>query len=146
MKFNWGTGIALFYTVFALSMIVMAVKSFGYDHSLVQENYYQADLDYQQQYDKISNANQSNLLRIKHRAGASEVTLEALPHLKEAVSGTILFFRPSNKYLDFKIPIQLDTVGQQFVPVDELTPGRWRVKVDYQVGEKAYYTEIDLVL
>ena len=124
----------------------MAVKSFGYDHSLVQEDYYQADLDYQQQYDKVSNANTTNLLQVKHRAGSDELMLETVVEQPEALSGTVLFFRPSDKRLDFEVPIQMDANGQQGISLKDVLPGRWRIKIDYFIGEKTYFTETDLVI
>lgn len=145
MKLNWGLGIALFYSTFALAMIGMAIKSTQYDHSLVREDYYQADLAYQQQYDKMVNE-QTRLLDLQHRAGEAGITLQASPEARTAVQGDILFFRPNDKRLDFSVPIQLDENGQQLIPTETIVPGRWKLKMDYQVGEKAYYSETEIVL
>lgn len=145
MKLNWGLGIALFYSTFALAMIGMVIKSTQYDHSLVREDYYQADLAYQQQYDKMVNE-QTKLLGIEHQAGETSITIQAKADVTEAVKGSILFFRPNDIRLDFSLPIKLDADGQQHIPTEDLVPGRWKLKMDYQVGEKAYYSETEIVL
>jgi hypothetical protein len=56
MKLNWGTSIAIFYILFAATMVGMVIKSKTYDHSLVTDDYYAKDLAYQQHYDKLANA------------------------------------------------------------------------------------------
>ena len=53
MKINWGTGIFIFYSLFVGALVFQLVKSFQYDNSLVVENYYEKDLNYQEQYNKI---------------------------------------------------------------------------------------------
>ena len=55
MKLNWGWGIALAYSIFALSLLGFLVFALRQDNSLVVEDYYQQDLDYQQRKDKVRN-------------------------------------------------------------------------------------------
>ena len=47
MKFNFGTGIALVYGIFAVGMVTMVIISRGEDPGLVQKDYYNLDLNYQ---------------------------------------------------------------------------------------------------
>ena len=56
MKINWGTGIAIFFSVFVLSLVYQVYRSTQYDHSLVSDQYYADDLRYQEHYDKLANA------------------------------------------------------------------------------------------
>jgi hypothetical protein len=51
MKLNWGTGIAIFYGLFMVIMITFVVMSRNVDHSLVMEDYYEADINYQEHKD-----------------------------------------------------------------------------------------------
>ena len=52
MKFNWGTGIALAYGLFALGMVGAVFASRKHDPGLMQKNYYELDLNYQARMDK----------------------------------------------------------------------------------------------
>ena len=47
MKFNWGTGIGLFYVVFVVIMVSMVMFSARNNIDLVQEDYYEKDLNYE---------------------------------------------------------------------------------------------------
>lgn len=146
MKINWGTGIAIFYTIFAVSMILVVIKSRDYDHSLVVEDYYQKDLEYQSHYDKLVNSQGlSQDLKIQFIKESSNVRFSFPTQLK-GVKGEIRFMRPSNKKIDFATTIILDAENQQELSAEELTPGLWKLQVDWQVAGKSYYTEQVLVL
>ena len=56
MKFNWGTGITLFYITFMFTMIFMVYQSTLVERNLVVENYYEKDLQYQSHLDKLKNS------------------------------------------------------------------------------------------
>lgn len=146
MKINWGTGIAIFYTIFAVSLVMVVIKSFDYDHSLVVEDYYQKDLDYQSHYDKLVNSQELvKDLEIQFIKESSNVRFSFPTQLK-GVKGEIRFMRPSNKKIDFATAIKLDAENQQELPAEKLAPGLWKLQVDWQVAGKSYYTEQVLVL
>ena len=43
-KFNWGHGILLFFIIFVGSMLTVLWLSFGVDHSLVRDDYYDEEM------------------------------------------------------------------------------------------------------
>jgi len=146
MKFNWGHGIALFYTVFATVLVIFVVKSTFHDHSLVVDDYYAEDLKYQKHYEKLANSNSLvNDIIINHDAKLDHVTVQ-FPKEVGIVNGTIHFYRPSDKKKDFTVEIKLDQNFEQLFPVSELSPGLWKLKVDWQAGGKPFYKEETLVL
>lgn len=56
MKLSWGTGIAIFYSVFVIVLVFVVVKSTSIDNALVTDDYYKKDLEYQTQIDKQVNS------------------------------------------------------------------------------------------
>ena len=144
MKLNWGTSIAIVYGLFAITMVGFVIKSKSMDHSLVTEDYYAKDLAYQQQYDKLTNSQTlANDLKINKLADGLQLLF---PTDVQQVSGDILLYRADDKSKDFSVKIAPDAQGQQLVPTDQLTPGRWTVKVDWQAGGKAFYKEQVVIL
>ncbi len=139
MKLNWGTSIAIFYSLFALTMVGFVIKSKSFDHDLVVEDYYAKDLAFQQQYDKLANTKAlANDLKID----ASKDGIQLLfPAEVGQVSGNILLYRADDKTKDVSLKVNPNEQNQQLVPTDQLTPGRWTVKVDWQAGNKLFYTE-----
>lgn len=143
MKFNWGTGIALFYTCFAGTMIFFVIKSKSYDHSLVQDDYYAADIAYQEQYDKIANE-QRERLHLEHNDATQELSLY-FPNNTGSIQGSILFFRPSNSKEDKQIRLQIEE-QQQRISTQSLSSGLWKLKIDWTADGKSYYKETTLIL
>ena len=144
MKLNWGTSIAIVYGLFAITMVGFVIKSKSMDHSLVVDDYYAKDLAYQQQYDKLTNSQAlANDLKINKIADGVQLLF---PAETQQPSGEILFYRADDKSKDFSLKIATDAQGQQLVPTEKLTPGRWTVKVDWQAGGKPFYKEQVVIL
>ncbi|MBK6623100.1 MAG: FixH family protein [Saprospirales bacterium] len=145
IKLSWGTGIAITYTIFVLVLVFAVVQSTKVDHSLVTEDYYQKDLEYQTQIDKEVNAlNLGEDLQIKYADAQKAVQLQ-FPAELGAVQGKILFFRPSDKNLDFEAPVKADERGQQTISTQTMMPGLWKVQVNWQAGGVAYYKEESII-
>ena len=147
MKIGWGTGIFLFYTVFVLSLLWQLKISREYDHSLVVDAYYEKDLNYQTHLNKMTNSQAlRNQLKVKNHQQSDGQLLVQFPSGFESIEGTIQFFRPNDKSQDFKVAIQLGEDNVQRVKAEKMVPGLWKVKVDWQAGDSAFYDEISIVL
>ena len=138
MKFNWGHGITLFYIIFVGTLLFVLIKSFGVDHSLVVEDYYAKDIAYQSRFDKSVNSIKSDNLNAQYDSENGLLVFEI--HDESAASGTIHFYRASDKSKDFTIPISSNKME---IPVNHLSVGKWRIKVDWTIYGKDYYQEKD---
>ena len=146
MKINWGSGIAIFYSLFVLVMVFMVVKSTQNKTHLVQENYYNKDLNYESFRKKRENAKAlKKPVTIKYRAKENTVQL-AFPSDMASATGKVTLFRPSNKYLDKSYTIDLDEKSKMDIPLEKHMPGGlWKVQVDWEAQGEKYYTEENLV-
>ncbi|MEZ5043026.1 MAG: FixH family protein [Saprospiraceae bacterium] len=146
MKINWGTGIAIFYTLFASILVMVVIKSKQYDHSLVVDNYYEEDLHYQSHFDKLVNSQQAGMaVQISLDKATDNIQL-VFPKEMGNIKGNIHFFRPSDQKQDFSLGIELNTDNKQQLPANTLAPGLWKLQVDWQSAGKAFFTEQVLVL
>lgn len=146
MKLNWGTGIAMFYSTFVVVLVAVVIKTTTFDNSLVSEQYYADDLNYQQQFDKLQNSKNLNKdLEIQYQASSQQVLLH-FPDNLPAPKGEVYFFCPSNSKLDFRQPVVVDANRQQSIATEQLKPGLWRIKVDWQAGDTPYFKEVVLTL
>ena len=144
MKFHWGTGIAIFLILFVLSLVGVLIKSFQYDNSLVIDDYYKEDLAYQQHYEKMANE-QLSPLSVAIDRNAHQVTID-FPEKDTNIIGTLQFYKPDNKALDFTLPVKIDGQNRMTVSTQELLRGLWRIKVDYSANNEAFYYEQKIVL
>ncbi|WP_143960793.1 FixH family protein [Litoribacter populi] len=135
---NWGHGIAIFFTCFVAFMIFMVVKSFQQNIDLVTDNYYEQELKFQQQIDKINNdKGLETPVAVKFKSNTVNITFPALP----GIEGNIHIFRPSDSMFDLEKTIELDENFHQSIPVDNLPAGFYRVKINWQAQGMEYYTE-----
>ncbi len=144
MKFNWGTGIALFYGTFVAILVFAVIRSTTHNNSLVIDNYYEEDLKYQQHYNKLANAVNAEVA-VNINDDRQLVNLQ-FPERNASISGEVHFFRPSDESKDFKIAIGTNEQGKQVVPIAGLTSGLWKVKINWSLEGKDYYSEETIVL
>ncbi len=147
MKLNWGTGIAIFYSAFVLVMIFMVVKSAQNQSHLVQEHYYDKDLNYEEFRQKRENARDvKRQVSIRYEKTERRIYFD-FPKDIDAATGDIALYRPSNKFLDKKFKITLDEEKRMYIPVTrEIPAGLWRIQVDWEAGGRKYFQEKTMVL
>lgn len=144
MKFNWGHGIALFYGLFALTMIMVVIRTTHYDHTLVTDKYYEKDLAYQQHYDKLANSQKlEQAVKVWKNKEARTLSVE-FPQGIGDIRGEVTFYRPVNSDEDFSVPFELS--GQHVLEYNtkDLHPGLWTIKIDWEAGQTPYYEEVNI--
>jgi nitrogen fixation protein FixH len=148
MKINWGTAIVLAFIGF-IGFILFFVISMSTDqrahHDLVTEDYYRAELAFQQEIDDQNNTNKNSvgLIVIKEEQG---LLVQFPPNLDfSKIKGTLSLYRPSNKKLDFDIDLELSD-SQILIPNNRLLEGRWDIKVSWEYGKESYLYKEKLTL
>ncbi len=145
MKLNWGTGIAIFYGAFMVFMIGFVILSRDVDHSLVFDDYYEKDINYQAHKDRVANSKALKTDLIIERVAGKEVRFQ-FPDLSGRISGEILFYKPDDQSKDFIVVVAPDASGLLTVRTSDLVSGFWRLKVNWQAGDRLFYTEKELIL
>jgi len=141
MKWNWGYGLAAFYTIFVGALVFQVWKSTQYDHALVSDHYYEDDINYQEHYDKLVNTRQlkTDLLILEDQD--RQLVKLHFPATLGTPQGEVRFFCPSAGDQDVVVDVRTDDRGIQLVSTEDLKPGLWRVKVDWEAGGIPYYKE-----
>ncbi len=146
MKLNWGSSIAIFYSLFVIVMVAMVFYSKSFDNSLVVDNYYEQDLQYQQHINKLQNSQQLQKdLEIMEDKTQKIVNFQ-FPQGFEQLGGEIQFYRADDKSKDFSLKVNTDEQGAQAVSSQAMVPGRWTVKVDWEGDGKTFYKEEVIIL
>lgn len=148
MKINWGTGIVigmLAFISFIMYFVVTMMSSSDYDHDLVVEDYYKAELHYQQDIDAQENAFALNEQISLERRGESLIIIFPEGIDLENTMGMVSLYRPSNKKLDFSIPFSEIKSSEFEIPADQLVNGRWNVKVTWKNDEKEFMYKTEIV-
>lgn len=134
MKFNWGTGIVLAFIgfiSFIMYFIILMNMDKKYDHDLVTEDYYNQELQFQNDLDKQTNARAllENITWEKTDEGLLIIFPKSLDF--NSITGNVFLYRPSNKQFDFETSISLSN-HNLLIPDKRLLDGRWNIKVDWK--------------
>ncbi|MCH7415813.1 FixH family protein [Belliella sp. R4-6] len=135
---DWGKGIVIVIAVFVMLMaglVTICVKQD--DIHLVTQNYYEEEIKYQDQIDKIVNANALDYEVLTYNTQVKRVVM----NLPLGSKGTLHLFRPSDARLDKKIEFQLINLDENTVDVSSLKSGYWKVKLTWEENGVAYYEE-----
>jgi hypothetical protein len=148
MKINWGTGIVIAFTLFMSFILYFVIKvqsNTKYDNELVVEEYYKHDAKFQEEMERVQNAH--NLVeqpKIISEYGEIKIIFPEEFDAK-TIKGKVSLYRPSNKNLDFEIPISLST-STLLIPKKSLLGGRWDINMEWNYDGKSYLTKKVLYL
>ncbi|WP_367768606.1 FixH family protein [Flavobacterium sp. WC2421] len=143
MKINWGTGIVIaiaLFMSFILYFVIKVQSNSKYDNELVVEEYYKHDARFGEEMTRVQNAQDLTQKPIitKTRDGVTIVfPNEFIPN---KIKGNVSLYRPSNKKLDFEIPISLSN-PTLLIPKSKLVGGRWDINMEWQYDGKSYLTK-----
>ena len=147
-KSRWGLGIFLLYSGFVLFIVSFVVFALNQEFFLVEDNYYQKALHYQ---DKIESLKNTENLSIKPFLGTDKekqlVTIRFPDSLAQlGIAGTAHFFRPSDKRADQILPLVLDNSNQMTIQTIRFLKGYWILKLSWESGGVSYYQEEKLYI
>lgn len=148
MKINWGTSIAIVMGLFMAFIIYFVVKAATQDANetdLVTEDYYKKEQTLQEDIYAMENTTK---LATPIAVNSSKERIEvAFPEdlNTSQVEGTLYLYRPSNKKLDFEVPIKIED-GKAVVETENLVDGRWNITVNFTYNGKKYLYKKSLTL
>ncbi len=138
MKVNWGTGIVIGFVVFIgfilFLVITMVNKS---HHDLVTKDYYQDELQYQDEIDAEENSNNLSIKVTSKRTSEGYLLIFPENLDENKIKGNVFLYRPSNKQLDFDLPLVLSE-SNLLIPDKRLLEGRWNITVKWEYEGKPY--------
>jgi len=141
MKINWGTGIVIAFAVFITFILYFVLKvqsDSKYNNELVVEEYYKHDALFGDEMVRVQNAQDlaQKPTITSDITGVSIVFPDVFS--PEKIKGKVIFYRSSNKKLDFEVPISSASL---LVPIKDLVPGRWEINMEWQYEGKQYLTK-----
>ena len=138
---NWGKRIAILYIGFVLLTLGFVFFAMNQRVDLVTDNYYEKELKYQDQIDKLQRTKSLNKKTDIRVLDKSVLIKFALPPDKNIQKDYILLYRPSDPSKDVKLPVSADSLGVQVIPAEKLQKGFWKVKLSWTSSGAEYYEE-----
>lgn len=138
MKISWGTGIVIAIVIFMAIIIATVIFMMNQDVDLVSSDYYEKGIKYQEQIDMENRSQRlKDNVKMEWSGDLFEISFPDEFH-DQTLSGEIFFYRPSDSKKDFRLPLNLTDL-KQYIPVQGLEKGLWRVKLNWNLNNKDYY-------
>lgn len=141
---NWGKWIVVSFVLFAAFIGVLVTICVRQDISLVAEDYYKQELNFQQQINKSANTAQLNVKpEISIVNGNMQVRYK---DFRAIHAGELKLFRPSNAESDlvFVLKPSADTI--QYFNLQARERGMYKAKMQWSMHDKEYYLEKTIYL
>lgn len=146
MKFNWGTGVVLALLVMISGMIVLVSIAVRQDFDLVDNDYYQKSITYQQHIEKVGNtAALEQKIVFELSADSLKLTFPNLTNYAD-YTGEIHFYSPVEAKRDFSLGVKLGSGYTQIIDIQNLDKGRYLVKIEWTANGVSYYQEEEVVV
>lgn len=125
-----------------LFMIYMVTQCLNQNISMVNDNYYQKEVEYQQEIDATQNANEyAKEYSISKRGSTVEVSVPK--SLSAAMTkGQINFYCPSDKTQDRVVPMEPSETGVYPVNTTGWKTLGYTAKIEFESKGKKYYHEL----
>jgi nitrogen fixation protein FixH len=141
IKLNWGFGIVVAFVsfiAFIMYFVISMSANNKYSHDLVASDYYKQELNFQKKIDATKNGNnlKENIKIERVKKGMKIIFPKDLK--VQDIKGKVFLYRPSNKQLDFEMPIAVSDSSYLLMPDKRLLDGRWNIIVDWTYKKQSY--------
>ena len=134
---NWGQSIILAFVLFALFIGSLVVVCLRQDVQLIAPDYYQQELVYQQQLERMNNANRLAVRPVIHVSWEwLEVEYTLMADLENP---TLELFRPSDQRFDRNFNLSAEV--KQRLDVRSLPKGFYKARMRWTMQGKEYFIE-----
>jgi hypothetical protein len=141
LRISWGTKIVLLYAGFVGMIMTMVIMTMREKVDLVTTNYYEKEILFQKQIDGSNNFAASGS-KVEISQTGKDLRMQFPGEAFNQASGvTLQFYRPSDKSLDFRVPLNPDANGFQTIAHPSLTKGLYHVKAAWKKDSKDYFFE-----
>ncbi len=137
----WPIAIIGYFIVFAAFIAAYTTFAFHQKMDLVSDNYYDAEIRFQKQIERISRTRLAmTSAMVNYDAARQAINIKFPPaQTKLQPYGKIELYRPSDSNLDREIRLDLDQKGAQVLDASQLQPGFWKVRLQWTAAGKEYF-------
>lgn len=145
--FHWGHGILVFFIFYVGFLIFTVFKTNSIDRNLVQDNYYNLDINYQDRYNRISNRNgleKDVIVRYDREQLCVLINFGTVENKR--VAELRMYRTAGGKGEDINTKFELvDADAYCFAPLT-MKPGKWIVELNWNDGKLDYFKQSPILI
>jgi hypothetical protein len=143
----WPCAIIAWFVLFAGGLAVWIVVAVRNDEQLVRKDYYEHEVLFQQQIDRLARTAATGDVRLSYESAVHSITIQLpLAHARNHAAGRIHLYRPSDAKLDREMKIALNADGTQRLDVHDLLPGLWKVRLEWTVNGEEFFFDRQVII
>ncbi|HEV2209212.1 MAG TPA: FixH family protein [Verrucomicrobiae bacterium] len=144
----WPLAIILTFALFISGTIGLVVMACSQKVELVNNNYYDQELRFQNQLDRMQRANQLLAPATVSYDPVRQLIRFQLPidQRRSPATGRLELYRPSAAGLDQRLDLHVDSDGVQAVDASQLARGLWKIRVNWRVASQDYFIDQKIVI
>lgn len=151
MKSNrnlWPWAIVLTFVLFISGTVSLVVMACSQRVELVSPNYYEQELQFQGQLDRMNRTSQlAAPAKVSYDPVHKLIAISLPPeHQGRKATGRIDLYRPSAAGQDRRLALQTDERGSQNLDAARLGTGLWKLRLTWQVDGQEYFHEQPVVI
>lgn len=144
----WPVSIIAFFTLAIIGCGSFIAFCSRHPADLVTSDYYEQEVRYQGQIDRLQRAQERGQLASVSYDGEHQricISLAPAPSQTNA-GGNIQLYRPSAVNQDRQVKLQTDLNGRQTIDAAQLAPGLWKVRVSWTADGQDYFLDRKVVV
>ena len=144
----WPFAIILTFIIFLAGTIGLVVMACTRKVDLVSSNYYEQELQFQGQIDRVNRTQHlATQASVAYDAANKRITISLpMAQTRHPVNGSIQLYRPSAAGMDQQLDLKVNANGIQSVDAAGLRPGLWKVRVSWTVNHQDYFIDQQIVI
>ena len=144
----WPISIISFFTIAIVGCVTFVAFCSRHPADLISPNYYEAEVKYQKQIDRVQQTLERAPSASVHYDGKTRSITLSVPAEMAAThpTGRINLYRPSALDQDRSFDLELTAKGEQTIDAAKLLPGLWKVRVSWSVAEHQFFIDQQVVI
>jgi len=143
MRISWGHKIASVYLVFVAGILFLVFKANSQHWDLVTDDYYEAELKYQDVIDRKANVQALSAMPVYTKTESTVQIRLPLEFEGSAVKGNVYLYRPSDAALDIRKDFSITGRSYNLILPRKLQ-GMYTIKLSWERAGKEYFDEQQL--
>ncbi len=139
---NWGKGITIAIIAFMTYILLMVYVMFQQSNQLVEEDYYEKSVGYEQRIQAKRNAKGlEDQIEVRIDDKYVAIDFPSSVSLSDIEKGDIHFYQASDGTKDAHFGFSKDGGQVQIIKKEKLAPGHYIIKLSWSEKDKNYYVE-----
>ncbi len=138
---NWGHKLLIVIILFLVTMIGVVFYASQQTNEMIDDQYYQKELKYQEVIDAKKNLNAVSGEPMLHQTPTEVVLHFPVGTFEKMESGSLELLRADNKSKDVSLTLHPNYSDLMVIPKQKLHKGHYQVRISWRNDQKAYYRE-----